>query len=377
MGKKRERRTAPAAEKQPLAATSRILLFLEKHARAIAIAAVLLASLRIVATYTVFNHTCDEPAHIACGVQWWDKGVYTCEPQHPPLARMAVGIGPYVAGAHSEPIPSSSFADITREGFRILYGAHRYDLILTTARLGNLPLFWVACVVVYVWGSRYYNHALAAVAVCMFTFLPPILAHAGLATTDMAITAFLGAAFLTGLIWLEHPTPARSALFALCTGLAFLSKFSFLVFFPATVALAAIVYLVVQRPAMSLLFRKISRLAGPLALSVLICCLVIWAGYRFSFGKVNFASVRLPAPELYAGVQRVIQHNDQGHASYFLGQRRTTGWWYFFPVLTAVKTPLGFLILLLAWAFLAVRRSLGFPLAWLPAASRQRSSSPA
>src|ERR1017187_2249975 len=154
MGKKRERRTEPAAGKKTAIAPSAILPFLEKHAWTIAIVAVLFASARIIATYAVFNHTCDEPAHLACGVEWWDKGAYTCEPQHPPLARIAVAIGPYLAGAHAEPIPSSDFADITREGFRILYAGHRYDLILTTARLGILPFFWIACLVVYVWGSR-------------------------------------------------------------------------------------------------------------------------------------------------------------------------------------------------------------------------------
>src|SRR3954466_10154195 len=69
--------------------------FFGKHARAIAFAAVLLASIRIVATYTVFNHTMDEPAHIGAGMEWLDKGTYTWERQHPPLARVASALGPY------------------------------------------------------------------------------------------------------------------------------------------------------------------------------------------------------------------------------------------------------------------------------------------
>jgi 4-amino-4-deoxy-L-arabinose transferase-like glycosyltransferase len=47
----------------------------------------------------------------------------------------------------------------------------------------------------------YFSNALAAIAVFLFSFVPAVLAHVGLATTDMALTAFLGAAFLTGLIW--------------------------------------------------------------------------------------------------------------------------------------------------------------------------------
>ncbi len=39
---------------------------------AFAAALIAFASLRIVSTYTVFNHTFDEPAHIACGMEWLD-----------------------------------------------------------------------------------------------------------------------------------------------------------------------------------------------------------------------------------------------------------------------------------------------------------------
>src|SRR5260370_12456479 len=61
----------------------------------------LIASARIAATYTVFNETVDEPAHIACGMEWLDKGVYRYEPQHPPLARVMTAIAPYLAGSRA------------------------------------------------------------------------------------------------------------------------------------------------------------------------------------------------------------------------------------------------------------------------------------
>ena len=51
---------------------------------------------RIVATYDVFGITFDEPAHIAAGMQFLDRDKFTYEPMHPPLARIAVGLGPYL-----------------------------------------------------------------------------------------------------------------------------------------------------------------------------------------------------------------------------------------------------------------------------------------
>ncbi|MEI9972239.1 MAG: hypothetical protein WDO73_09405 [Ignavibacteriota bacterium] len=51
------------------------------------------------------------------------------------------------------------------------------------------------------------------VALFFFSFLPPVLAHAGLATTDMALTAFLGAAFVSALRWSGSPTWKNALLF--------------------------------------------------------------------------------------------------------------------------------------------------------------------
>ena len=139
-------------------------------------------------------------------MEWLDKGVYRWEPQHPPLARVAAALGPYLSGVRSQNTPNVDDFSFSREGLSILYHDRRYDRTLMLARLGILPFFWIACGVVYQWGRRYYGAAAAVAAVFLFSFLPPVLAHASVATTDMAFTAFLGAAFLTGMIWLEQPT---------------------------------------------------------------------------------------------------------------------------------------------------------------------------
>ena len=130
---------------------ARVLEFLERHCRAIALASVLLASVRIAATYTVFSHTSDEPGHIAVGTEFLEKHVYTYEAQHPPLARVAAALGPYLIGARTQPAraPRSEQNWRTREGTEILYATHRYDLALALARLGILPFFWLGCLVVY------------------------------------------------------------------------------------------------------------------------------------------------------------------------------------------------------------------------------------
>jgi hypothetical protein len=336
----------PQAALVPNPVTTKILSFLERRSLVLSIALVLFASLRIVATYTVFNHTSDEPAHIACGMEWLDKGIYVWEPQHPPLARVATALGPYLAGARGHDTPRNIFQAMWKDGLSILYQGHHYDQTLALARLGILPFFWLACAVVYWWGRRFFGSVIAAAAVFLFSFLPPILAHAGLATTDMALTATMGAAFLAGLIWLERPTPLHALGFGAAAGLMVLSKFSAFVFFPASVALAFAWYAWRERPRWRWLGSAAVERLPSFALAVAVSLMVIWAGYRFSFGDSGLFHLRLPAPELFAGIRQVQEHNAYGHDSYLLGTRGTTGFWLFFPIALAVKTPLAFLLLL-------------------------------
>src|ERR1051326_3160262 len=235
-----------------------VAAFLERHARALAFALVILATVRIVATYTVFNHTFDEPAHIACGTEWLADHVYKWEDQHPPLSRVAVSLGPYLMGARPQGTPRINIYAMSHEGVDILYAGHHYDLWLALARLGNLPFFWVACLVIYQWGKRF-GTAVGVASLFVFSFLPPVLAHAALATTDMALTAFLGAAFLTGLIWIEKPSITHAVWFGIAMALAFLSKFSTLVYFPAAAVFVFAWYYFARRPKLEV-DRKSTRL---------------------------------------------------------------------------------------------------------------------
>src|SRR6516165_12170930 len=72
--------------------------FLGRHARLLAVCLVVVASIRIVSTYSELSLTVDEPGHFACGLEYLSKHVYRYESQHPPLARAAMALGPYLAG---------------------------------------------------------------------------------------------------------------------------------------------------------------------------------------------------------------------------------------------------------------------------------------
>ena len=73
-------------------------------------------------------------------------------------------------------------------------------------------------------------------------------------------------------------------------------------------------------------------------------------------GEILFYVARklhLPAHAYLTGLNAVVDHNAGGHASYLLGMRSDTGWWYYFPVVFAVKSTMAALaatMLLLAAA---------------------------
>ena len=294
-----------------------------------AILLVLIASARIVSTYPVFNHTIDEPDHLAAGMEWLSAGKYLYEDQHPPLARVMGALGPYLAGErwHSGP-------DSYREGYRILGRDAHYDRTLALGRAGILPFFWIASAVVFLWGLRIAGPHAALVSTLLFTTLPPVLAHSGLITTDMAAAAWIGAAALASFYWAERPDRTRTILFGVTLGLACLSKFSALLFLP--VALVAIHRATLWRNRRSLV------------LACAVAFLVVWAGYRFSFARVDYLHLRLPAPRFFTGMATLWEHNAAGHASYLLGRTSANGFWYYYPVVLAIKTPLAFLLLALS-----------------------------
>src|SRR5262249_2432246 len=188
---------------------------------------VLIASARIVSIYTTLSHTMDEPEHLGCGMRWI-SGKYDWDPAHPPMARVMAATAGYLAGEHPRPARSSH-----AEGVLMLGRDDHYDRMLAIARFGVLPLFWIASVAVYWWARRVGGPMAAVIAVFLFTTIPPVLAHAGLVTTDMACTAFGAMTFVVSLWWAERPDRLRTVVFGVALGLAAVSKFSLLAFLPA------------------------------------------------------------------------------------------------------------------------------------------------
>jgi len=320
----------PTAAPQPVA---RAISIPPRLALPVTLIFVAIAIARIVSTWHVFATTSDEPAHIACGLEYLASHTYRLETQHPPLARAMVALLPYLSGMR--PRGKLSFQ---LEGWDLITYQNHPDLTLARMRIGVLPFFVLACLVIFFWTRRAFGPTAATIATALFTLIPTVLAHAGLATTDMALTACLGLAFLTLLRWAENPTATRAAAAGVSCALAVLSKFTAIGFLPVAVVLALLAWYAVTRPSTTHLVELAKERATGAAVIAAAACLAIWAAYFFSWNHG-------PAPEFFDGISVALRHNHNGHPAWLLGQQRDTGWWYYFPVALAVKTPLALLLL--------------------------------
>ena len=56
--------------------------------------------------------------------------------------------------------------------------------------------------------------------------------------------------------------------------------------------------------------------------------------------------IPIPAPQFFRALRFITDFNAQGQPAYLLGEVSDTGWWYYYPVVLAFKTPLAFVLLL-------------------------------
>jgi 4-amino-4-deoxy-L-arabinose transferase-like glycosyltransferase len=322
---------------------------------------------RVAATHHVFSATADEHQHIAAGVAWYGGGFDLWRRRNqwhimgnPPLARAAVALGPRLAGVR-ETVPKD-----------VLYSGPGYDANLTSARRGVLP-FLVLLIGLTWWAARrQFGDAAGLAAAVAVSTLPPVLAHAGLATTDVAAAATYLLAVVLLLRWLEAPSRGRAAALGAAVGVAFATKMSVMTLVPAGLVVAAHRRLT-DGPAPLPSRRAAGALAAELALALGAAGLVVWAVYRFSFGRpadiadaetlgmlvdrcvsgeparrlvTSALRVPVPAPQAVDGMLVLCAFNAPGmSASYLLGRITQDGFPLFFPVALLVKTPVPFLVL--------------------------------
>ena len=307
--------------------------------------------LRIRATHRVFSPTTDEPVHLAAGYEYLTQHKYTIDSEHPPLARAVLALP--LASTHVPAFDAYAHGGDARQ-------LHLADALLgangdamrdiARARMGNLFFVVIAIVAVALLGRDLFGDVVGLVAALMFALTPPVLAHGGLATTDMAGTAAVALALWVLYRWLATPTWGWTIALGVAIGFGALCKFTFLLFF----VICALVAFIAKRT-----FRARIVIVIPIAF------VIVWGGYFFhhsrmvamdptapqqtehAFGSRWIAErVNLPAPQYLFGLLRVKQHDERGTPVFLLGTVWPRGRWFYFPLVLAIKTPIPLLLLL-------------------------------
>jgi hypothetical protein len=301
--------------------------------------------------------TMDEQNHIARGAAYLGTGDPRLSIEHPPLVNVLSALPAHLLLDLQLPLDEwwevgewYHFAD------NFLWRANADpDRIVFLARLPIMGLGLALAALVFRWANARFGPwgGLLAAAFCALD--PNVLAHTRLSTTDLggACFTFLAAYALWRAI--RRPSWPRTVGSGLTFGLALSAKLSNLLFGP-------IFALVVLADALAARRDRAKRIvcnASVLTFTVLLGLLVVWAAYGFRVGQLEENGPYIPAPPYLKGVRAILDFSAAGRPTYLLGQYSQQGWWYYFPVAFAVKTPLATLVALLlatGWALRRLRR---------------------
>ncbi|MFN8177011.1 MAG: glycosyltransferase family 39 protein [bacterium] len=291
---------------------------------AVAVAAAFL--FQVVWGLGVHGGTCDElGAHLPAGILHWKSGHATSGLANPPLGQLLVAAGPVLTGAADHPLRDDPGALLPARLPVVLLGL--LTVLLTATLAGRLA------------GPR---AALAAGAAAALS--PDVVAHSGLATLDMPVTAFAALASLLAWRWVRERETRLLVGFAVAIGAACLTKSTALhILFALALGGALLPGSARER------FARGGALLGTGAASVLASA---WLAY----GLGPVAGI-LPA-EYVTGLGGKLGQGAHGHFSYLLGHRSSDGFAAYYLVALGAKTPIALALAAIIGARALMRRRL-------------------
>lgn len=344
--------------------------------------------------------TFDEPVYLTQGLEGWRAG------SHSGLIRL---------GTMPLPIDLDTLPVFLWERWRgtPFDVAADFEQILPVARLGTLVFWWGLLLFGWLAARRLAGPWGGRLAVVWLASEPNLLAHASLATTDIAISACLLAFCYFFVSGREGTWRQRVALPGFWCGAALLAKASALVFVPLCMIVIELDRLARNGALRSLLAHSADAPTGPAGRAaalfhrlrigsldfrrealqtmaigfvvMMVYCgsdwrpepsFVVWA-HKLPAGASHDAMVWISEHLCIfsngaEGIVRQIKHNLKGHhGAYLLGETHARSVWYYFPLALAIKlslplllTPLALLIArrrqALNWACLAAFTLLAF-----------------
>ncbi len=333
--------------------------------------------------------TFDEPVHTTAGVAYWKFNDYRLNPENGNWPQRLIAL-PGLASSVNFPSlrePAWHRSDMWTLSDQLVFQLNDATVTLARARLVVTIVGALFGYLLFAWSRELFGLAGAWITLIAFVFSPTMIAHGGLATSDL-----IGAFALVAATWacwrtLHDASPRSVAASVLAVSAAVLSKMSGILIAPIVVTLI-VAKLVVPAPTVVRcrgVERHVDSVRGRLAVGcglflvhLLGVWLLIWASFGFRYsafapGAGGAADFIDPWPSVLADgdvVDHVVQWGrdtqilpesflygvasvdayGKHRASFLNGTLRTGGTSWFFPYAAAVKSTLPMLLLVLGIA---------------------------
>lgn len=289
----------------------------------------------------------DEQYHLSAGYSYLKTGDYRLAITHPPLAGMVAALPLLADETIHLPLEHPAWQAGNRFEFSdvfLWYANENGPDLVERGRVGIILLGVLLVAGVWFWGRRLVGPLGAVLAASLTALDPNLIANSRQITTDMAVTVCLLLTLWLLWLWLERGALWRLLLAGALAGLTMVAKYNGLLVWPV-IGGVLLIHPAAHPDATGL--RR--RLVGLLTLGG-AALFVLWAFYRFDFGPATMLGLTLPLPAPFYwnnlwGTLSGILEEGAVKPDFLLGQVSAQGWWYYFPVAFAVKTPLSTLLL--------------------------------
>lgn len=277
--------------------------------------------------------TADELPHLAAGYTYLTLHDFRMNDEHPPLMKELAGLsivnqrlwpaskpGTLVTSSRLDNAWRSAVDAPTAEwivAHELFYGrrdefaeastteriprtafVNDSEALFTRARKTMLVLPLLLGIVIFAWAGEVWGWWGGALSVMLFAFDPNFIAHGGLVTTDVGVTALMAAAIY--LFWRcsRRASIVNMAAFAMFFALATIAKFSALLLIPMVAVL--------------FLHRRRRQMAMAIGCAAVATVVVIWAAYGFRYRATaeNPRPMVMVVDEWYAARSLLVQYPD-------------------------------------------------------------------
>ncbi len=344
------------------------------HGLALALGALLLAAL--VTDAKVHSPAYDEPIHLVSGLRLWRTGELV-DPTHPPLVFLANALPALALDVDLRLADRSWTRELNGRYYKEVV-SHSPTPLATLMLAGRAPAIVITLLLataIFIWARRLWGPWGGLLALALAVVSPAVLADGAIVGNDIALSLTVLLVLAAFRRHLYAPTRRTRVVLAALFALAQLTKFSAVLLVPILLTLYGVKRWL-ERRGLSARTAPSWRAVGiDAAVIAGVTLVAIWIGYGFESSRILddpmlegargaaiakqalarvpgwILNAPIPAYSFWKGLALQAFHS-ANHAAWdptpnlFLwGQHSSNGWWYYFPVALAVKTPLAMFVL--------------------------------